>query len=159
MTRQAEAAPATVYDALAHAEAWIERAALLATLAYDVTELFHGTEERPAPFVIRRLSGGATTADPRNVEDVRNELMAAAERAREEARRILASTTEAPLDGHTATVDGGGQTAPPASDRRFEILTGGYEIAPNPSSPRARNWDHAARFAVTDDHDEVPHPE
>jgi hypothetical protein len=151
MTEASSGAPPTVADAIALAEGWIERAALLATLAYDVTELFHGTEDRPAPFVIKRLTGGATTADPRNVEHVRIELMLAAEQARDAARRILDAVSEAPVGAVTPALGGDRETAPPLRDPRFEILTGGDEIEPNPLSPRAQRWDHAAGLGLADD--------
>lgn len=129
----------TVAEALAMAEAWNERAALLATLAYEVLSLFGSSgEDRPAPYLVQRIAGGATAVNPQVIDDVRAELFSAAEGARQEARRILGSTTEAPVDGRAPCLNGRGDIAPSVDSATMKVPSGGDEIVSNPECPQAR---------------------
>lgn len=139
------AAP-TVAETLALAEAWNERAALLSTLAFELSDLFGATwSSLPPAYLIRRLSGGASAPNPELVDDVRAELMHAAKRAREEAARLLGAITDASLDGSSPALDGDGHVAPRVRFGGIKIPEGGEEIAPNPECAPARrklgsNW-------------------
>lgn len=124
--------PPTVTEALALAEAWSERAALLATLADEVVTLFGSPDVDPL-YLIRRITGGATAASPQVVEDLRAELLLAVAHARREARRILGAATEAPVDGHAPCLSGEGDIAPSAAGFHMKVPTEGDEIVGDPA--------------------------
>lgn len=127
----------TVADAVAVAEAWNERAAILSTMAFELRTVFgplHGNG--PPPYLIRRIGGGASPASLAAIEDVRTELFMAAGQARDEARKILASATHARADGHAPGIAGGG-VAPSAEHGSIKIPTGGDEVVANADCPRA----------------------
>lgn len=124
----------TVAMTLALAEAWNERGALLSTLAFQVSDLFGAPwSDLPPPYLVRRLTGGASAANPELVEAVRAELFLLARRAREEARRLLDSTSHVPCDEESAAAD-----LPPVDFSAIQIPQGGDDIAANPDCPPAR---------------------
>jgi hypothetical protein len=127
--------PPTVAKALALAEAWTERAAILATLAAEVVTLFGSPDEDPL-YLIQRITGGATAASPQVVDDLRDELLLAVAHARREARRILGAATEAPVDGHAPCLSGEGDIAPSADGFHMKVPTQGDEIVGNPACLR-----------------------
>ena len=136
---EGEARPApTVADALAEAEAWNDRAALFATMAYELYSLFAPLHNGEAAYLIQRLGGGASAANPQVIEQVRTELFMAAEGAREEARRILASATDASVDGHVPGLCGEGDVTTAADGSAIKIPSGGDEVVPNPDCPPFR---------------------
>lgn len=127
----------TVADALATAEAWNERAAVLSTMAFELRTVFgplHGCG--PAPYLIRRIGGGASPASLAMIEDVRAELFVAAKRAREEARKILISATDARADGRARGLVGS-DVAPSVDRGSIKIPSGGDEVVANAECPRA----------------------
>lgn len=127
----------TVADALAVAEAWNERAALLSTMAFELRTVFgplHGSG--PPPYLIRRIGGGASPVSLAVIEDVRAELFVAAERARQEARKILVSATDAGADSHAPGL-AGGDVAPSVDRGSIKIPSGGDEVVANAECPRA----------------------
>lgn len=126
----------TVAEAMAMAEAWNERAALLSTMGFELYTVFGAMAPRmPPAYLIRRLSGGASAANPELVEDVRAELFAAAESAREQARRILASISNASPHTNAHALDGEGVVAPRVDWGAIKVPTGGDEIVANPDCP------------------------
>lgn len=127
----------TIADAIATAEAWNERAAVLSTMAFELRTVFgplHGSG--PPPYLIQRIAGGASPVSLAVIEDVRAELFAAAERARDEARKILVSATDARADGHAPGL-AGGDVAPSVDRGSIKIPSGGDEIVANAECPRA----------------------
>lgn len=152
----------TIAETLALAEAWNERAALLSTLAFELSDLFGATwSPLPPAYFIRRLTGGASAPNPELVDDVRAELTLAAKRAREEAARLLGAATDASLDGCAPSLDGDGYVAPRVSLDGIKIPVGGDEIEPNPDCPPARRklgpgWIPAEAEEVGSDEAAVP---
>lgn len=135
----AEPTPLTVAEALAMAEAWNERAAMLSTLAFELRGIFAPLPDGgPPAYLVTRISGGVGPVNPAVVEDVRAELFCAAERARDQARRILASAAAAPMDGHARSVGDQGDVTPSVDYASIRIPTGGYDIVANPNCPPAR---------------------
>lgn len=127
----------TVADTLALAEAWNERAALLSTMAFELTSAFGAYDEGEPPYLIKRLAGGATAANPEHVEKIRLELFAAAKEARAQARDLLASAAEARSDSRTTGLSGD-EVTPPVNHASIEIPSSGDEIVANPRCPAAR---------------------
>lgn len=129
----------TVAETLAKAEAWNERAALLSTLGFELSDLFGAPWSSLAPiYLVRRLTGGASAANPQRVEDLCGELFAAAERAREEARALLASAAKPSSGGMASSLDGSGHVAPRVDCAAIEIRSGGDEIEANPACSPGR---------------------
>ena len=128
----------TIAEAIATAEAWNERAALLSTMAFEPRTVFAPSHDGgPPPYLIQRIGGGASPVSLAVLEGVRAELFVAAEQAREEARKILASSTDAPADGHAPGLMGS-DVAPTVDCTSIKVPTGGDEIVGNPECPRAR---------------------
>lgn len=141
--------PATVAEALAVAEGWNERAAILATLADEVTSLFGSDgEDQPPAYLVQRIAGGTTAVNPQVVAGIRGELLHAVEHARGEARRILGSATDARVDGLAPCLGGEGALTPIVSASAMKVPTGGDEITGNPECPRARRTLGATRQAA-----------
>lgn len=135
----AEPTPLTIAEALAMAEAWNERAAMLSTLAFELRGIFAPLADGgPPAYLVMRIGGGVGPVNPEVVEDVRAELFCAAERARDQARRILASAAAAPVDGHARSVGDQGDVAPSVDYASIRVPTGGYEVVANPNCPPAR---------------------
>lgn len=126
---------ATVAEAIATAEAWNERAAILSTMAFELRTVFgrlHGSG--PVPYFIRRIGGGASPASVAVIEEVRAELFVAAEHAREEARKIVMSATSACSDrAAPGLVES--DVAPSVDRGSIVIPSGGYEIVENADCP------------------------
>lgn len=126
----------TVADAIAAAEAWNERAAVLSTMAFELRTVFgplHGSG--PPPYLIRRIGGGASPVSAAVIEQLRTELFEAAERARDEARTILLSATSARLDGHALGLTGS-DASPSVDFASLVIPSGGDEVVANAECPR-----------------------
>lgn len=127
----------TVADAFAVAEAWSERAALLSTMAFELRTVFgplHGSG--PPPYLVRRIGGGASPVSLAVIEDVRAELFVAAERARDEARKILVSATDARASSRAPGLVGS-DVAPTVDGGSIKIPSGGDEVVANAECPRA----------------------
>lgn len=119
---------------LAMAEAWHERAAVLATVGFELSELF-GAPWSPGPpvYLVRRLAGGASPADPHHVEELRAEIFAAAERAREKARALLAAATKPATNTKTSALDGTDRVVPRVDYGAISVRDAGDDIEPNPA--------------------------
>lgn len=128
----------SVAEAMATAEAWNERAALLSTMAFELTSAFGGGYEGgEPPYLVKRLAGGATAANPAHLEEIRLELFAAAKDARAQARVILASAADACSDACIAGLSGD-EVKPPVNHASIEIPSGGDEVVANPRCPASR---------------------
>ena len=123
---------------MATAEAWSERAALLSTMAFELYSAFGVQYDGDEPaYLIKRIGGGATAANPAVVEQVREELFAAAARARAQARSIL---TSAAVPRPVARMAGlsGDEVTPSVNLAAIEIPEGGDDIVANPRSSPSR---------------------
>ena len=133
-----QVAEMSVAEAIATAEAWNERAALLSTMAFELTSAFGGLYDGgEPPYLIKRLVGGSTAANPAHLEEIRLELFAAAKEARAQARLILASTADATSAARTPGLSGG-EVTPPVDHASVAIPSGGDEIVANPRCPASR---------------------
>lgn len=130
----------TVLETLAFAEAWNERAAILSTLAFELSDLFGSScSGLPPPYLIRRLAGGASAPNPELVDDIHAELMLSAKRAREKVTRLLGAVTDASTDEVAPSLAGGERNvAPPVRFDTIKVPDGGEEIEANPECARAR---------------------
>ncbi len=141
----------SVAEAIATAEAWNERAALLSTMAFELTSAFGVQYEGDEPpYLIKRIGGGATAANPALVEEVRAELFAAAGEARARARSILTSAAEPRPAARTAGLSGNDVT-PSVNFASVEIPSGGDEIVANPRSSASRQKLGDGPFCSEDD--------
>lgn len=122
----------SVAEAIATAEAWNERAAVLSTMAFELTCAFGVQYQGDEPaYLIKRLAGGATPVNPAHLEQIRLELFAAAEEARNQARVILTSAAEArPVDRAPGLT--GEDVRLPVEHASIEIPNGGDEVIANP---------------------------
>lgn len=124
----------TLAEMLAMAEAWHERAAVLAAVGFELSELFGAPWSPGAPvYLVRRLAGGASPADPHHVEELRAEIFAAAERAREKARALLAAATKPATNTKTSSLDGTDRVVPRVDYGAIRVREAGDDIEPNPA--------------------------
>lgn len=107
-------------------------------MAYELYSLFAPLHNGEAAYLVQRLGGGASAANPHVIDQVRTELFMAAEGAREEARRILASATDAGVDRHVPGLRGEGDVTTTANGSAIKVPSGGDEIVPNPECPPFR---------------------
>ena len=131
-------AVASVAEVIATAEAWNERAALLSTMAFELYSAFGVQYDGDEPaYLIKRIGGGATAANPAVVEEVREELFVAAARARAQARSILTSAAIPRRVARTAGLSGDDVT-PSVNLASIEIPEGGDDVVANPRSSPSR---------------------